>query len=109
MKGGIEGLDLLQEIVGQPLSGDDRQAGNVVDRLFRIKLGALSAGARQDVDQMRADVEQPQFEHREQPGRTGADDDDVRFDYLAHLHPSPLVKLDVVGGRGRRAFSRHAL
>ena len=73
-------LDLLQQIVGQLLAGDDRKARNVVDRLFGIELRALAAGARQNVDQMRLDVEQAELEHREKTGRAGADNDDIGFD-----------------------------
>ncbi len=78
-------LDLLQEIVGQPLPRDDGQAGNVIDRLLRIKFGALPPCARQDIDQMRADVEQPKFENRKKSRWAGSDDDNVGFDHLAHL------------------------
>ena len=87
MVGRVEGLDLLHQIVDQPLAGDDRKARNVVDRLFRIELGALAAGARQDVDEMGADVEQAQFEHRKQARRPRADDDDVGRDHFAHADP----------------------
>ena len=79
-----ERLDLLHQIVDQLLAGDDREAGNVVDRLFRIEFGALAAGLRQDVDQMALDVEQPQLEHREEADRPGADDRDVSGDHFAH-------------------------
>ena len=84
MVGRVEGFDLLDEIVDQALAGDDGKARNVVDRLFRIKLGALAAGARQDVHEMGADIEQAQLEHGEQAGRTGADDDNVGSDRFAH-------------------------
>ena len=52
MEGRLERLDLLHQAVGQPLPGDDRERRNVVDRLFRIELGALAAGLVEDVDQM---------------------------------------------------------
>ena len=52
MKGRRERMDLLHQIVDQPLAGDDRKAGNVVDRLLRIEFGALAADLGQDVDQM---------------------------------------------------------
>ncbi len=48
----VERLDLLHQPVGQFLAGDDGQARNVVDRLFRIELGALPARPVEDVDQM---------------------------------------------------------
>ena len=34
------------------MAGDDGNAGNIVDRLFRIKLGALAADLVEDVDQV---------------------------------------------------------
>ena len=76
----IERLDLLQQPVDQLLAGDDGQAGNVVDRLFRIKLGALPARPVQDVDQMAFEVQQPQLEHGEQADGARADDGDIGFD-----------------------------
>ncbi len=71
--------------VDQPLAGDDRIAGNVVDRLLRIKLGALTADLGQDVDQVGLDIEQTELEHGEQADRAGADDDGVRLNDLAHV------------------------
>ena len=79
----VERLDLLQQPVGQLLAGDDGQAGNVVDRLFRIELGALAARPVQDVDQMAFEIEQPQLEHGEQADGAGADDGDIGFDGAA--------------------------
>ena len=76
----IERLDLLQQPVGQFLAGDDGQARNVVDRLFRIKLGALAARPVEDVDQMAFEIQQPQFEHGEQADGARADDGDIGFD-----------------------------
>src|SRR5262249_12878229 len=55
------------------------------DRLFRIKLGALSADLVEDVDKVRLDVEQAKFEYREQADRARADDEDVGFNGLTHL------------------------
>ena len=75
-----ERLDLRQQPVGQLLPGDDRQAGDVVDRLFRIKLGTLPAGLVEDVDDVRLDVEEAELEHRKQADRPGADDDGIRLD-----------------------------
>ena len=76
----IEGLDLLHQLVHQLLAGDDGHARNVIDRLFRIKLGALAAGAVEDVHQMAFQIEQPQLEHGEQADGARADDGDVGFD-----------------------------
>ena len=75
----IERLDLLQQPVDQLLAGDDGQAGNVVDRLFRIELGALAARPVQDVDQMAFEIQQPQLEHGEQADGACADDGDICF------------------------------
>ena len=75
MKLRTERLDLLHQAVGQLLPRDDRQRRNIIDGLFGIKLGALSAGPVENVDDMRLDIEKPQFEHREQTARPGADDD----------------------------------
>ena len=87
MKGGAEGLDLLHEIVNQPLPRDHGEAGNVVDGLFGIELGALPAGLGQDVDKMGLDVQQAQLEHGEETGGASAHDDDVCLDDLAHDVP----------------------
>ena len=75
----IERLDLFQQPVGQFLAGDDGQAGNVVDRFFRIELGALPARPVENVDQMAFEIEQPQLEHREQADGARADNDDICF------------------------------
>ena len=81
----LKRLDLLRQRVDQPLAGDDRIAGNVVDRLLRIELGALAADLRQNVDEMGLDVEQPELKNGEQADRAGADDDGVRLNDLAHV------------------------
>ena len=84
VEGRREGMDLLVQRVDQPLAGDDRIAGDVVDRLFWIELGALPADLRQDVDEMGLDVEQPEFEHGEHADRAGADDHGVSLNGLVH-------------------------
>ncbi len=84
MKDGVERLDLLDQVVDEPLRGHFGEAGNVVNRLFRVEFGALAAGLGQNVDQMAFDVEQPQLEHREQARGARADDDDVGLVLLAH-------------------------
>ena len=83
MEGRMEGMDLLHQLLDQPLAGDDRIAGNVVDRLLRIELGALAARLVENVDERAADVEQAKLEDGEQPDRAGADDDHVGLDDLA--------------------------
>ena len=54
VEGRLERLDLLEELVDQPLAGDHRVAGNVVDRLLGIELGALAARPVENVDDRRA-------------------------------------------------------
>ena len=61
----MERLDLLHQCLGKALAGDERNSRNVVDRLFRIELGALSANLIEDVDEMRLHVEQAQLENGE--------------------------------------------
>lgn len=84
MKLRLERRDLLQQIVSEALAGDDRHPRNVVDRFFRIELGALAADLGQNVDEMRLDVEQAQLEDGEQSARAGANDEDVSLDRFGH-------------------------
>ena len=87
---GAERLDLLQQPVGELLPGDDRQPGNVVDRLFGIELGALAARLVEDVDDVRLDVDEPQLEHGKQADGAGADDHGIGLDRAAGLRrPAP--------------------
>ncbi len=79
-----ERLDLLHQRVGQPLPGHHRNAGNVVDRLFRIELGALPADLVEDVDEVGLDVEQAKLEHGEQSAGARADDQRISLDRLTH-------------------------
>ncbi len=95
----IEGGDLLEQPLGQLLAGDDRIAGNVVDRLLRIELGALAAGLVQDVDDVGLHVEQAQLEDREQADRAGAHDDHVGGVALAGFGLGEGVRARVVHGR----------
>ncbi len=85
MEGRIEGLDLLQQRVRQALAGNQGNAGNVVDRLFRIELGALAADLVEDVDHMRLHVEKAQFENGEQSARACANDQHIGLDRFAHV------------------------
>src|SRR5580658_4232577 len=84
MESGLERFDLRHQVFDETNAGHHRMGGNVVDRLLRIKLGALAAGARQDVDQMAADIEQAEFEHCEESGGTGADEDNVGIYIVNH-------------------------
>ena len=84
MEGRAERLDLLHQRFGEALAGDEGNAGNVVDRLFRIELGALAADLVEDVDQMRLHVQKAQFENGEQSAGTRANDQHIGFDRFAH-------------------------
>src|ERR1700738_642122 len=88
MEGRIERLDLLHQRRGQALAGDERNARNVVDRLFRIELGALAADLVENVDKMRFHVEQAQFEYGKQSTGTGANNQHIGFDRFAHRKAS---------------------
>ncbi len=80
----MERLDLLQQRFREAVVGDKGNAGNVVDRFFRIELGALAADLVEDVDQMRLHVEQAQFEHGEQSAGASANNQHIGFDRFAH-------------------------
>jgi hypothetical protein len=80
VEGRREGLDLLQQVVGQFLAGADGHGRDVVDGLVRIQLHALAANYRQRIDHVRLDFQQAEFEHLEQADRAGADDDGVGID-----------------------------
>jgi hypothetical protein len=84
MKHGIERLDLRHQRLGETVAGDVGDAGNVVDRLLGIELGALAARLVEDVDQVRLHVEQAELEHREQPAGARSDDQHVGLDGLVH-------------------------
>ena len=84
MEGRAERFDLLQQRFGEALPGDVGNPGDVVDRLFRIQLGALAADLVEDVDQMRLHVEQAEFEHGEQSARARANNQHISFNRFAH-------------------------
>jgi hypothetical protein len=79
-----ERLDLRHQLVGQLLSRDNGQGGNVIDRLFGIKLRALTAGPVQNVDQMRLHIQKAEFEDCEKPHRPRADNDCVCIMFCHH-------------------------
>ena len=81
----IERLDLLHQPVDQFLAGDDGQARNVINRLFGIKFGALTARPVQDVDQMAFQVQKTQLKNGEQADGARADDGNIRLDRLARI------------------------
>ena len=61
----VERLDLLQQRLDQALRARIGNAGNIVDRFFRIKLGALAADFVENVDEVTPHVEQTELEHGE--------------------------------------------
>ena len=77
---GAKWLDLFEQPIGEPLPGDNGQPRDIVDRLFRVELGALAANLVEDVDHVRLDVDEAEFEHREQTDRPGADDQGIGHD-----------------------------
>src|SRR5262249_44140572 len=96
MEARSERFDLRHQRIDQPLRGRVGNARNVVDRLLGIKLGTLAADLVEDVDQMRLDVQEPEFEDGEDTSRACPDDKRVRLDRFVHslLHarlPDNLV------------------
>src|ERR1700689_2278205 len=90
MKCRIEGLHLLQQAIDQFLRAADGQRRNVVNRLVRIELSALTAGQAQGIDDVCADAKKAQFEDLKEANGARADDD--RFDVLfRHLKPDSLL------------------
>ena len=74
---GSNGLICSQQPVGQLLAGADRDAGNVVDRLLRIKLGALAARPVENVDQMGFQLGEAELKHGEQAHWARANNNDI--------------------------------
>ncbi|MBN8557754.1 MAG: cytochrome P450, partial [Burkholderiales bacterium] len=74
-----EGRDLRQQRVDQRLAAAHRHGRNVVDRLVGVQRGRLTADMGQDVDDLGAQPQQAELEHREQADRAGADHGDVGF------------------------------
>ena len=105
MKDRFKRRDLFHQPVSQFLSGTDRQRGNVIDRLFRIQLGALPPRLVENIDKVTAQVQKPQFEHRKQAARACTDDDDVGL--LDISHDSIAVRSR--GGSGAGAADRSGI
>src|SRR4030081_3220248 len=110
MEGGLERLDLLHQRVGQALAGDEGDARNVVNRLFRIELGALAADLVENVDKMRLHIEQAQFENGKQSAWTRANNQHIGFNRFAHLSffsvrsGHQARRLSSQGGAARKAI-----
>ena len=77
VEGGLERPDLAHQPIHQFLRVAHRNAGNVVDGLVRVQLGALAAWCRHGVHHMGANAEQAQLEYLEQAAWPGANDDDI--------------------------------
>ncbi len=78
-----ERRNLLHQIVGQPLPRNLGESRNVVDRLFGIELGALSARPIENVDDVAFEVDQTQFEHGEQTHGARANNHDIGDDFIS--------------------------
>jgi len=77
---GAEGLDLLEQVVGELLAGANRHGRDVVDRLVGVQLDALAARVGQRIDDVRLDLEQAELEDLEQAHRAGPDDHRIGLD-----------------------------
>jgi len=78
MEGWVKGLDLLEQGIDNPA----RTLAESPERhrsVFRIKLRALAARLRQNIDQMGFDIKEAKLEHSKEPGRPSADNNDVVF------------------------------
>ena len=74
---GVQGLDLLEQIVGQLLRRDHRQARNVVDQLVGIERTALPARFRQRIDSGHAQAQESQLEDLVEAHGPHADDQHI--------------------------------
>ena len=81
MHAAVEWLDLLEQGICQFLSGANRNAGDIVDRLVRIKLAALTTRLPDGIDNLSFQAEEPELEDLEQAAGTGADNDCIRIDH----------------------------
>ena len=77
MEGRVEGGGLFLEIRDQIARIDARKTRNIVDRLFRIKRGALPADFIQRVDHMGLDAQHAELENGEQADGAGADNNGI--------------------------------
>ena len=84
-------LDLGHQRGDESLRRTIGHAWNVVDRLLRVELRALTADLVENVDHVRFHVEEAKLEHREQPARSGTDDQHVGLDRLAHAFTTRLA------------------
>jgi hypothetical protein len=73
----LERLDLLEQPIGQLLTGADRKAGDVVDGLLGIKLGALAAGPVENIDNMRLQPREAELENSKEPDRPSSNNNNI--------------------------------
>src|SRR5262245_5665608 len=99
MELGAERLDLRKQALDQALPGAEGNAGDVVDRLLGIELGALAADLVQDVDEMRLHVEEAELEHREQPAGPRPDDEHVGLDQFSHTSSASRINAPILQGK----------
>ena len=74
---GVKGLDLLEQVVGQLLCRNHRQARDVVDQLVGIERTALAARLRQRIDGSHAQAQESQLEDLVEAHGPHADDQHI--------------------------------
>ena len=74
---GVQGLDLLEKVVGQLLRRDHRQARDVVDQLVGIERTALATRFRQRIDGGHAQAQESQLEDLMEAHGPHADDQHI--------------------------------
>ncbi len=90
MKDRVKWFGLCQEILGQFLPCAFRPARDIVDRFFRVKLGALPAGPIEVVDHMTLETKQTKLKYREQPNRARPDNNHIGSNCIfRHATASP--------------------
>ena len=83
-EGGVEGRNLLHEIVDQVAGQNFGETRNVVNRLLRINLRKLAAGLGQGIYYVAAELEQAGFKNCKQTDRAGPDDADIGGNGVGH-------------------------
>ncbi len=78
----MEGLRLVQQALRELGARDNRQGRNLIDLLFRIKLGSLPAGTVENIDDMALDIQQAKFKNRKQTARARANDHRIGGNYF---------------------------
>ena len=86
-------LDLIEQPMGQLGAGNHHQGWDVIDRLFRVKLGTLAAGAIENVDDMAFDIEKAELEDCKQSARARANDNRIGGNHLIIHALTPEIRL----------------